>query len=171
MSLTPILAYGAWTAAVTVSDIRSRRIPNGFVLIGILLAVAQWFGAVEVMPITISESVMGGVLAFAAFLPLYVFRAMGAADVKVFAVLGFWLGLPALLPIWMIASAAAGIHALYAIARVHLPMVPMFGRVILVPAAPEKGVRGAPYGAFLVLAGLILVLRAHVPSIASMAGG
>lgn len=168
MWLGPILLYGAWASAVAISDVRTRRISNWLVVIGLLGAIAQWFGVIEVMPITMTQSVMGGVLAFAAFLPLYVFRAMGAADVKVFAVLGFWLGLPALMPVWMIASVAAAVHALYAIARVRMPVVSMFGRVMVLPVAQPKTLRGAPYGGFLVLAGLMLVVRARYPSLVTL---
>lgn len=38
---------------------------------------------------------------------------MGAADVKVFAVLGAWCGMHALPGLWMAASLAAGVHALW----------------------------------------------------------
>ncbi|MBB4514298.1 Flp pilus assembly protein protease CpaA [Paraburkholderia fungorum] len=49
----------------------------------------------------------------AALLPFFAFGVMGAADVKVFAVLGAWCGMHALLGLWMAASFAAAVHALW----------------------------------------------------------
>ncbi|GGC30047.1 hypothetical protein GCM10011400_15890 [Paraburkholderia caffeinilytica] len=56
---------------------------------------------------------MGALVGLAALLPFFALGVMGAADVKVFAVLGAWCGMHALLGLWMAASLAAGVHALW----------------------------------------------------------
>jgi Flp pilus assembly protein protease CpaA len=52
--------------------------------------------------------VAGAALGLLALLPFYALRWMGAGDVKFFAVLGLMLGWQALLPVWLVASLAAG---------------------------------------------------------------
>jgi prepilin peptidase CpaA len=168
MSLIPLLMLGAWAAAVAVFDVRFRRVPNWLVAIGLVCAIAQYLDGLRVLPLTIEQSLMGGLIAFVVFLPLYVFRAMGAADVKVFTVLGLWLGVSTLLPVWMIASAAAGVHAIYAIARPRLPPVVAFGRVLgrttVYGGTGFQPLRGAPYAAFLVIAACCVALHRLYPA-------
>ncbi|RKP50258.1 A24 family peptidase [Pararobbsia silviterrae] len=159
----PFVVFGAWAAAVSIYDIRVRRVPNGLVLLGLACAGSQFVpgcaGLTRVGELTLAQSLLGGALAFAVFVPLYAFRAMGAADVKVFAVLGVWLGGGVLLPVWMIASVAACVHAVYAVARTRLPPVVVFGHAVALGGAAQRPIRGAPYAAFLVLA--VCAVLAH----------
>lgn len=52
-------------------------------------------------------------IGLAALLPFFALGLMGAGDVKVFAALGAWCGVYALPGLWMAASLAAGVHALW----------------------------------------------------------
>lgn len=60
-----------------------------------------------------TRAAIGTVIGLVALLPFFALGVMGAADVKVFAVLGAWCGMHALLGLWMAASFAAGVHALW----------------------------------------------------------
>lgn len=104
--------------AICVTDIRSRRIPNRLVLVGLCLALG-WqtfapkglgmFAAVDAGALGFAQAVNGAAAAFAVFLVLHLFGIMGAGDVKLVAFLGAVFGL-AVLP-WLILSifAAGGV--------------------------------------------------------------
>jgi prepilin peptidase CpaA len=75
---------------VSISDIRSRRIPNGMVLGLALLGVAY---SVTVLPLGsgLARAGLGMLIGFALWIPFYAFRMLGAGDVKLFAAAGCWL--------------------------------------------------------------------------------
>jgi prepilin peptidase CpaA len=106
------LVFGAWAVGVAVCDARSRRVPNALVLAGLAaaFAAALWrAGPAHAGPGTALAS---AALGFFALMPFYLLRVMGAADVKVFAVLGAWCGTQPLVALWIVASIAALVHAL-----------------------------------------------------------
>lgn len=150
-----------WAIAVSVSDIRERRVPNWLVGLGIACACVSLLLVRDAAAPTLVQGLLGALLAFIVFLPLYTFGAMGAADVKVFAVIGLWLGAGTLVPVWLWASAAAGIHAVYAIARARLRPVTVLGHTLVFGAGPARQMRGAPYAAFLALAALGVMVSRH----------
>lgn len=106
------LAFGAWAAAVAVCDVRSRRVPNALVLAGFVAALAAACARAGPLHIDIGAALVAAALGFVALLPFYLLRVMGAADVKVFAVLGAWCGKEALIALWLVASVAALVHVL-----------------------------------------------------------
>ncbi len=156
-----VLMLGAWAGAVSFFDIRDRRVPNWLVGLGAIFACMSFALARDALMVTPFRCLLGFLLAFVVFLPLYAMRAMGAADVKVFAVLGLWLGVGMLVPIWLWASAAAGVHAIYAIAATRLQPVMVLGRMFAIGSSTDGRIRGAPYAAFLTLAAVGLVLFEH----------
>ena len=97
---------------------------------------------------------MAGVaVGLVALMPFFAFNLMGAADVKVFAVLGAWLGIHALLGLWMIASVAAGLHALWLLVRSHVPLTTVFKDAA--PTFEIAGRRATPYAACLCVPAMI----------------
>jgi len=72
-------------AVATATDLRARRIPNalsvGTFIAGFVLAA---FAGLE----GVTSSAQGAGLALAMLLPLYVFRGLGAGDVKLMAAIG-----------------------------------------------------------------------------------
>ena len=107
------ILFVAWAAAIAVCDFRSRRISNSLIVVG--LAVAFVCALFQRSPFNISagQAALGAVVGLVALLPFFALGAMGAADVKVFAALGAWCGVHALLGLWVAASLAAGMHALW----------------------------------------------------------
>ena len=86
MALLALLAVAVFT------DVRSRRIPNALVVLGMCFglgsanAVGGGAGALD--------SLAGGIAGLAVFLPLYALRWLGAGDVKLLAMIGTFVGLP-----------------------------------------------------------------------------
>lgn len=104
--------FAVWATLVAWSDCRDRRVANWLVLAGGAAAMACAVVHAAPFGVTPVRSLLGFIVGFCALLPFFLLRVMGAADVKVFAVLGAWCGARALLGVWVAASIAAGLHAL-----------------------------------------------------------
>jgi len=152
---------------VATYDLLFRRVPNWLLLTALGIHVG-WLvitgHGLEGM--TVSSSLLGGVIGLAFFLPLYALRAMGAGDVKFFALLGLMMGASALLPVWLIASIIAGAHALvWHVANKRLVMLPTWHLLLArvngnnwyqMMREKRKGRSGIPYAAYLAIAALIV---------------
>jgi prepilin peptidase CpaA len=103
----------AWALAVVLFDCRLRRIPNWLVIAGLVAACALAVSGYSPFHIAITDAALGLIAGLLALMPFYLCGVMGAADVKIFATLGAWCGVHALPALWIAASLAAGIHALY----------------------------------------------------------
>ena len=134
---------------VAASDFRLRRIPNISVLIGLCGGVLAVAAHANPFGVGWQHALLGGVVGLVALSPFFVWRVMGAADVKVFAVLGVWCGVKPLLGFWLAASLVAGIHAvgLLWISGTSVAMLRAGGGRTF----QLNGFRSAPYGAFLTL--------------------
>ncbi len=96
--------------AALVTDIRKMIIPNRLTMPALLLgAIAHlaWDGAAG-----LRLSVLGSICGTGILLALYLMRAVGAGDVKLFAALGAWLGPAAASEVAMYAVIAAGGYGL-----------------------------------------------------------
>jgi len=112
-SFLSLLSFLLFCSVIFLSDYLFRRVPNNFLLIAIALQLMCFFlWSKGLNGIGWSGALFGLAGGLAFFLPLYALRAMAAGDVKFFAVLGFCLGFGALLPIFLIASLIAAMHAL-----------------------------------------------------------
>lgn len=82
--LLVLVAVAAWF------DLKSRRIPNWLVLVGLVasLALQIVFSGID----GFKAWGLGLLVGFGLFLPLYILRAMGAGDVKLMAMVGAFLG-------------------------------------------------------------------------------
>jgi prepilin peptidase CpaA len=103
--------------AACVSDLRSRRIPNGLVLIIGLAGLAY---ALAVMPPAraIVFAFGGCVVGLAIWLPFWALRVLGAGDVKLMAAAGTWLGAAGAVEASLIAAVVGGLIAIVVLARV-----------------------------------------------------
>jgi prepilin peptidase CpaA len=102
------------------------------------------------------------------FLPLYALGIMAAGDVKFFAVLGLLLGQLTLLPVVLMGSLLAGIHAVLFCA-VRAGMLPALQIVAMQMARwqlyrrilEKRGNRaGIPYAAYLACGAVLVIMRA-----------
>lgn len=164
--LVSSLVFAAWAAAVAVCDCRSRRVPNALVAVGLVAALA--FALVHSSPfgLTPVRALVGAAVGLVALMPFFALGVMGAADVKVFAVLGAWCGVHALLGLWVAASLAAGLHAVVLLVtmrvamRERTAMSGLQGASGLLSHSPHSP-RGTPYAACLALPAMAwLALRA-----------
>ena len=107
-----------WATLVAFSDWRHRRIPNALLLAVLLpagaLGVLLGSGPRGVPTLTGGSGLAAG---FAVTLPGYLARLLGAGDVKLAAVLGLLLGLPALWWALLAAALILGVMALLVIRR------------------------------------------------------
>lgn len=85
------------------SDVKTRRIPNKLILVGIALGflfqlvgenyiIDGDFFALSFGAHGLKAALLGGLTGLGLFLPFYILRTLGAGDVKLFAVVGIFLG-------------------------------------------------------------------------------
>ncbi|WP_313336828.1 A24 family peptidase [Comamonas sp.] len=170
-----------WLVAIAVMDLRSRKVRNWMVLLGLATGLAALFGGAQPFDLLAWQGLAGMAVAFAALLPLYAIRWMGAGDVKFAAVAGLWFGLSAhLLVIWLAASVLAGLHGVAVLAWRNLvrspqgamlqAKLPMRWAPLLQPAtatgidtaAPSRSsgpARSIPYAGYMALVAIVLLLR------------
>jgi len=156
MTLTTV--WLLWLLLVATYDFRQRRVPNWLVLVGAALALAAlWLGSGP-LGHDWRAALLGAGTGFAFLLLFYVTGFMGAGDVKFTAALGLWVGLSALVPIWIIASLVAGAHSVLWLALKRWPFFPRLALVLagpsrtLEPGGPSRRIRIIPYAAYLALA-------------------
>src|SRR5689334_2872029 len=80
------MALAAFVIIAGIHDIRSRRIPNWLIVTGLISSLFYQFFSGYGYGFTFWLTGLG--TGFAFFFPLYVFRAMGAGDVKLMAMTG-----------------------------------------------------------------------------------
>lgn len=105
-----------WTIACTLfllcavwCDVKTHRIPNQLVLLGLGLGFATSF-----LPggIGWQDAVLGSLTGLAVFLPLYLLRILGAGDVKLLSAMGAFVGYPGILTVALFTGLAGGVLAL-----------------------------------------------------------
>jgi prepilin peptidase CpaA len=81
-----MITTGVLGAAV-YTDLRSHRIPNKLIIVGLILAPVVQLAAHGMHGVLLGLLAAG--IGLGCFLPFYALRAMGAGDVKLMAVVGF----------------------------------------------------------------------------------
>lgn len=166
-----------WLIVIAVMDLRMRKVRNWMVLLGLVTGVAASFSSAHPFQISLWSGLTGMLVAFAALLPFYALRWMGAGDVKFAAVIGLWFGLsPNLLFIWLGGSLLAGLHGLAVVswrvlcaspwagwlqARLPLPLGSALAAMPSTPAAPsgkQSIRRSIPYAGYLAIAAICMLL-------------
>jgi len=148
-----------WLLFVAVYDFRKRRVPNWLVLSGAALALAALAVGRQPFGLPWTAAFLGAAIGFGFLLLFYVLGLMGAGDVKFAGALGLWVGLPGLVPIWIVASLLAGAHGVLWLALKHWAVFPKVAVVLRGrPQAPDdiasSGIpaRFIPYAAYLAMA-------------------
>jgi prepilin peptidase CpaA len=101
------------------SDLRARRVTNRWLTIGLSLALGLHAAAIAAGgPAPAGERwwspLTGAITGLALMLPLYLLRAMGAADVKLMAVVGAFVGAATVVPAVLYTMLAGGLLSLLA---------------------------------------------------------
>jgi len=154
---------------IAASDLYARRVPNVWLLSALLLGggwmCVRWVQGEAGPP---WSALLGLFMGLVVLVPMHVFGWMGAGDVKFFATLGFLLGAKALMPIWIIGSVLAGMHAMailmsrywlrHAMPGWHATetwiATSSLGRRI---ASARNGRQGLPYAAYLAVGAVVTV--------------
>ncbi|WP_109478363.1 prepilin peptidase [Paraburkholderia sp. C35] len=154
------LVFVAWTTTVAMSDLRHRRVSNALVVAGLMAAFACAFTTRLPFGVAPAQAALGALCGLAALLPFFALRMMGAADVKVFAVLGAWCGAHALLDLWVVASILAGLHACALLIMTRLRFAAPGHGGVPVPALHRH--RATPYVTCLAVPALGMLALRHL---------
>ncbi|MDA7085791.1 prepilin peptidase [Pseudomonas sp. SA3-5] len=150
-----ILLLGLLGVAVA-SDLRSHRIPNFLIVLGLALGLAGQAYAVGFSGL--GDGVLGMLIGFGVFLPLYALGGMAAGDVKLMAMVGSFL--PPHYALWtaffsLIAGGLCGLllvlirgQAQQTLGRYWLMLR---ARAYLAPAADEVAGKPFPYSIAILL--------------------
>jgi prepilin peptidase CpaA len=141
---------------IAVCDWRSRRVSNLLAIAGFIAALICACTARVPFGVSLPQAALGAVIGFGALLPFYLLRLMGAADVKIFAVLGAWCGLTVLFEVWVISSILAGVHAAVLLLATRTRVMALIRRDG--PTFELNGYRATPYVTYLGAAALICLL-------------
>ena len=154
-------AYLMWLLFIAVYDFRQRRVPNWLVLAGAFLALAALALGAGPVEHDWTAAMLGAGLGFGFLLLFYAFGVMGAGDVKFAGALGLWVGIPALLPVWIIGSILASLHAALWLILQRWPVAPRLSLVLFGRPSPASDnpsptrARFIPYAAYLALAAAV----------------
>ncbi|WP_219219816.1 A24 family peptidase [Variovorax boronicumulans] len=156
-----ILIWSLWIFLVAGHDLRRRRVPNWLVLFGAAFACITLLMNAQPFGIDWLSAIAGAAVGFGFLLIFYATGLMGAGDVKFAGALGLWVGLQALLPIWIGASLLAGVHAVVWLALRRWPYFPAIAIALSgTPVAsndeagPQKRQRHIPFAAYLAIASI-----------------
>lgn len=163
-----------WLGTIAIMDMRTRKVRNWMVVLGLASGLAALFSGVQPFWVTPWSGLLGMLMAGGALLPFYALRWMGAGDVKFAAVMGLWLGIaPQLLLIWLGGSVLAGVHGLLALRSRTPPSADTDphqsnqagqAAMALCGAAPvparHRIRRSIPYAGYMALVAAVVVWRA-----------
>ena len=105
-----LLTISGILTAAAYSDLRSHRIPNNLIVLGLILAII--FQLIADGAHGLLFGFLAALLGLGCFMPFYVLRAMGAGDVKLMAVVGFFTSPRGVLYAVVLSLLAGGLCAL-----------------------------------------------------------
>lgn len=147
---------------MVITDLIARRIPNVWLLcVGALALVWMAWRAWHGEPRVLWVHGLGALLGLIVLLPFWWRGVMGGGDVKLFALIGLVAGYPSLLPVWCLASVAAGVHALVLLTG-RLKWLARGCDALSASRVWQRILRwragrvGLPYGAYLAAAALVV---------------
>ena len=137
----------------SVTDVRSRRIPNKLVVALGLLGMVY---SVLLLPPTegVSRALVSCAIGFALWIPFYVLRMLGAGDVKLFAAASCWLAPSQVLGAALLSALAGGVLSVIGLVLAHGVGLTTFRiahavrdpRLLATPLAVPVGRKTLPYG-------------------------
>lgn len=171
-SLIGGLCFLAGLVAVSVTDIRSRRIPNKLVLVMALLGIV--FSVISLPPsVGVLRALASCSIGFALWIPFHALRMLGAGDVKLFAAASCWLAPSQVFSAALVSAFAGGILSLVGLVLAHglgltafrIAHVARDPKLLATPLAVPAGRKTLPYGVAMAI-GLAVV--AWFPRIISL---
>lgn len=114
ISANSLIALAATVLVAAWTDWTTWRIPNW--LIAGSAAAAVMLAAFAPDGIGFANCLLGGVIGFAVFLPLYLMKGTAAGDVKLMAAIGMHVGPWAVVDIALLTCLIGGVWAMFAIA-------------------------------------------------------
>ncbi|CCE24848.1 A24 family peptidase [Methylotuvimicrobium alcaliphilum] len=155
----PIWILGVWAVVCGLYDLVRRRLPNKLTLGAHLAALAAyavigegWLG------LTFMSALAGWALALVMTLPGYVFKKLGAGDVKLFAAMGLLGGVDAVLITFVVAGLLSGVTVILWLTAYRWSFL-LVRLGISLAGVPEPKGRFLPFGAALA-AGFLVALFA-----------
>lgn len=106
LELVNLVALSALLVLAIWYDWRTRKIPNTLVLCAVLTALGF---SLTPWGIGLDVALLGGMTGFLVFLFLYLFRMVGAGDVKLIATVGLFVGWPDMAKICVAILLAGGL--------------------------------------------------------------
>ncbi|WP_088547779.1 prepilin peptidase [Paenibacillus aquistagni] len=116
--------------AASITDIKSRKIPNGLTVSSTGLGLLYYVVTQGISGLWFSGS--GMLLGFLLLLLLYLFKVVGAGDVKLFAALGAWAGAALVWSIFVYSILIGGMIGLFLLLYHFRSYGTRFAQVILV---------------------------------------
>jgi prepilin peptidase CpaA len=162
LSIVGGLCFCTALVIASVTDIRSRRIPNKLVLTMALLGVA--FSVISLsFAVGAPRSLLSGAIGFALWIPFYALRMLGAGDVKLFAAASCWLAPSQVFGAALISALAGGVLSVIGLVLAHGAGLTAFRiahglrdpRMLATPLAVPVGRKTLPYGLAMTV-GLLL---------------
>jgi len=155
-SLLAIVVLLGLLGIAVVNDLRHHRIPNLLILVGLVLGLAGhiYSGGVS----GLGDGLLGIMIGFALFLPMYALGGMAAGDVKLMSVVGSFL--PAHYALWAgVFSLISGGLCGFLIVLVRGQLLQTLGRYWLIlkaraylaPTADEAAGKPFPYAVAILL--------------------
>jgi prepilin peptidase CpaA len=147
------LCFTAALLVASVSDIRSRRIPNWLVMA--LAVLGMLYSAISLSPVHgVTRALLGMLLGFVLWIPFYALRMLGAGDVKLFAAASCWLALSQVIGAALAAALAGGVLSVIGLVLAHGLGLTTFRiahglrdpRLLATPLAVPAGRKTLPYG-------------------------
>ena len=147
------MCFLAGLGVASVTDIRSRRIPNRLVMWLALLGLV--FNVISLpLSVGVTRALVSCLLGFALWLPFHVFRMLGAGDVKLFAAASCWLAPSQVFAASVLSAFAGGILSLVGLVLAHGLGLTTFRiahlardpKLLATPLAVPAGRRTLPYG-------------------------
>ncbi|WP_341326134.1 prepilin peptidase [Methylotuvimicrobium sp. KM2] len=160
----PICILALWAVACGLYDLIRRRLPNSLTL-GAQVAVLAAYAVTGEgwLELPLSSALAGWVLALVMTMPGYVFKKLGAGDVKLFTAMGLFGGVDAVLITFVVAGLLSGVTVILWLAayRGFFLLSPLLARLGLSCAGvPEPKGRFLPFGAALAVGFLVALLAA-----------
>ena len=161
-SLLGGLCFVAGLVSASITDVRSRRIPNKLVLVMAFLGVAYSVIALS-FSIGVPRALLSGTIGFALWIPFYALRMLGAGDVKLFFAASCWLAPSQVFAAALISALAGGVLSVIGLVLAHGAGLTAFRiahglrdpKLLATPLAVPAGRRTLPYGLAMTV-GLLL---------------